>query len=132
MPTRGEVFDEFATGNGLGPFNRPLGTEVIFGVGASHQANRSRDLLGLPPRPIDFPAPVDASAKLVAALKRPPLGWAMCNFSASTGEVTDSESKGFELRAHELFLKATAENLPLRSASTRSFSSWIFESNRVA
>jgi hypothetical protein len=33
-PTHGEVSDESATGNGLIAFNRPLGTEVIFGVGA--------------------------------------------------------------------------------------------------
>jgi hypothetical protein len=49
LPTHGEVSDESATGNELNAFNRPSGTEVILGVGASHQANRSRDPLGLPP-----------------------------------------------------------------------------------
>jgi hypothetical protein len=49
LPTHEEVSDESATGNELIGFNRPLGTEVIFGVGASQQANRSRDPSGLPP-----------------------------------------------------------------------------------
>jgi hypothetical protein len=49
LPAHGEVSDESATGNGRNAFNRPLGTEVIFGVGASLHANRSRDPLGLPP-----------------------------------------------------------------------------------
>jgi hypothetical protein len=48
-PIHGEVSDESAPGNGLKAFNRPRGTEVIFGVGASHQVKRSRDPLGLPP-----------------------------------------------------------------------------------
>jgi hypothetical protein len=49
LPTHGEVSGESATGIGLVGFNRPFGTEVIFGVGASDRANRSRDPLGLAP-----------------------------------------------------------------------------------
>jgi hypothetical protein len=44
-------------------FLPPPGAEVIFGVGASHPANRRRDLLGLPPLPADFSAPLDTRCK---------------------------------------------------------------------
>jgi len=54
MSTRGEVSDEFSTGNWHTGVNHPQGSEVIRRVGASLHVKRSLHALGLPHDSLTF------------------------------------------------------------------------------